>query len=426
MSLYGVMRTSTSGMSAQASRLSTVAENVANANTTGYKSARSEFSSLFIESNVSSYNSGSVDVDVRRLIGNQGTLVATSSQTDMAVQGEGFFIVRDSAGGTFLTRAGSFVPAGGGELVNAAGFTLMGYPLTNGAPTVVVNNLGGASNISNGLQPVIMNNLQLTAQPTTTGTFSANLPSDAALVAAGALPSTNVAAASFTAKSSLVAYGNLGEEVIVDIYFAKSATGTWDVSVYDRAAAPAAGGFPYSSGPLASATLTFDPSNGTVAAASPSSISFGVPGGSPATLDLSGMSQLAAGYNVLEAEVNGNSASAVELVEVADDGTIYVAFENGIRQSLYRIPLATVISPDKLNALSGNVFAPTSKSGDVRIGFPGEPGYGAVRSGTLEQSTADIASEFTDMIDAQRGYTANSKVFQTGAELMDVLVNLKR
>jgi flagellar hook protein FlgE len=76
--------------------------------------------------------------------------------------------------------------------------------------------------------------------------------------------------------------------------------------------------------------------------------------------------------------------------------------------------------------LTGNVFTATSTSGPIRVGFPGEGGLGEVKSGALEQSTVDIASEFTDMIDAQRSYTANSKVFQTGAELMDVLVNLKR
>ena len=76
--------------------------------------------------------------------------------------------------------------------------------------------------------------------------------------------------------------------------------------------------------------------------------------------------------------------------------------------------------------MTGNVYATTAKSGNLHIGFPQDPGLGTLNSGVVEQSTADIASEFTDMIDAQRGYTANSKVFQTGAELMDVLVNLKR
>jgi flagellar hook protein FlgE len=144
------------------------------------------------------------------------------------------------------------------------------------------------------------------------------------------------------------------------------------------------------------------------------------------SLDLTGTSQLATNYSVTAGKVNGNKASVATLTEIDKDGTVYAAYDNGTRQAIYRIPLATVTSPDHLEALSGNVFATTSQSGDAHVGFPQEAGFGSVNSGVLEQSTADIASEFTDMIDAQRGYTANSKVFQTGADLMDVLVNLKR
>jgi flagellar hook protein FlgE len=419
MSLYGVMRTSTSGMTAQSSRIASVAENVANANTNGYKAVRTEFSSIFIESNVSSYNSGSVDIDVRRLISNQGTLTPTNSVTDLAIQGEGFFIVQDSSGESFLTRAGSFVPNSEGELVNTAGFTLLGYPLTPTQPTVVVNGFSG-------LVPVTLSEISLSAVPTTLGTLSANVPSEASVVAAADLPSANSATAAYSAKSSIVVYGNLGEEVMADLYFAKTATGTWEMTAYDRAGAGVNGGFPYASGPLATTVLTFDPSNGQLDAGSAQSFTIPIPGGANLLLDLADMSQLAAGFTILEANVNGNGASSAELVEVAADGTIYVAFENGLRQAMFRVPLATVNSPDNLASLSGNVYSPTADSGDIRIGFPGESGFGSVISGVLEQSTADIAAEFTDMIDAQRGYTANSKVFQTGAELMDVLVNLKR
>ncbi len=418
MSLYGVMRTSTSGMNAQSSRISAVAENVANSNTTGYKTVRTEFSSLFIENNIATYNSGSVDVNVRRLNSAQGTIAPTNSRTDLALKGDGFFIVSDPNGANFLTRAGSFVPDANGTLINAAGFTLMGYPLTPSSPSIVVNGF-------NGLVPVNLGDLALSATPSTEGTFQANLPSEAAVVAAPNLPSANTAAAEYSAKSSLVAFGNLGEQVLLDVYFSKTAAGTWETAVYNRAAASPAGGFPYTSGPLASNTLSFDAS-GQLTGTSPKDITIPVPGGSNMVLDMSSMSQLASAYTVLGANVNGNVAGAVDLVEISKDGTIYIAYEDGMRQAVFRIPLADVESPDNLAALSGNVFSATSESGNVQIGFAGEGGLGEINSGALEQSTVDIASEFTDMIDAQRGYTANSKVFQTGAELMDVLVNLKR
>ena len=419
MSLYGVMRTSTSGMAAQASRISAVSENVANANTNGYKAVHAEFSSLMIDSSGGAYNSGSVDVGMRRGVGDQGTLAATNSVTDLAIQGNGFFLVQNAAGENYITRAGSFVPDASNKLVNAGGFTLMGYPLGQGQPGIVVNG-------TTGLVPITVNNNQLSAVPTTKGNFQANLPSTSTAVLAAQLPSTNAANATYSDKSSIVAYGNQGQEVTVDLYYTKTGTDTWEVSAFNRADAPAGGGFPYASAPLATPTLQFDPNNGQLASASANSLSISVPGGQNMTFDLKGSSQLATAYSVISSDVNGNKASTAKLVEIGKDGTVFVAYDNGTRQAAYRIPIASVASPDNLDSLTGNVYATTAKSGNLHIGFPQDPGLGTMNSGVVEQSTADIASEFTDMIDAQRGYTANSKVFQTGAELMDVLVNLKR
>ena len=117
MSLYGVMRSSASGMSAQASRISGVAENVANSNTTGYKAVRMQFSSLMVDTGSGNYNSGSVETDTQRLISSQGTLTATSSATDLGIQGQGFFVVQGPSGENVLTRDGSFTPNASGELV---------------------------------------------------------------------------------------------------------------------------------------------------------------------------------------------------------------------------------------------------------------------------------------------------------------------
>jgi flagellar hook protein FlgE len=419
MSLYGVMRTSSSGMAAQASRISTVAENVANSNTTGYKAVRAEFSSLVVDDAVGSFNSGSVTVDTHQLVSGQGTLTATNSLTDLGIQGTGFFVVQGPGGQSVMTRAGSFTPNQSGDLVNTAGFKLMGYPLVPNQPNIVVNGFTG-------MVPINVNSNKLSAVPSTTGTFQANFPSGSTAVAAANLPSTNSATATFTAKSSLVVIGNQGQEITLDLYSTMTGPNTWEVAAYNRADAGINGTFPYASGPLATQTLQFDPNNGQLASGSPSSISLSVPGGQPLTLDMASTSQLATAYSVIQGKVNGNRASVATLTEIDKDGTVYVAFDNGTRQAVYRIPLAIVASPDHLQSSSGNVFSPSGQSGDPHVGFPQDAGFGSINSGVLEQSTADIASEFTDMIDAQRGYTANSKVFQTGADLMDVLVNLKR
>ena len=116
MSLYGMMQTGASGMNAQANRLSTVADNIANSSTPGYKKASTAFSSLLLPSSGGTYNSGAVQTSVRYSITDAGPLEFTTSNTDLAIDGDGFFIVNDSNGGSFLTRAGSFVKDGDGNL----------------------------------------------------------------------------------------------------------------------------------------------------------------------------------------------------------------------------------------------------------------------------------------------------------------------
>lgn len=418
MSLYGVMRTSTSGMTAQANRLSAVADNIANSNTTGYKRSFTEFSSLIIDASPSTYTPGSVSTVVRTAITQQGNLLGTTSTTDLAIRGNGFFVVSDTDGTPYLTRAGSFIPDSSGNLVNAAGFYLMGYPIENGDINVVANGYAG-------LEVVNMDDLAMRANPSTQGKFRVNLPANAAQVAPGDLPSLNGAGAAYTAKTSLLTYDNLGNQVVLDVYSTKTGNGTWQVAVFDKAAA-GPNGFPYTSGPLATTNLTFNTTTGQLTAPAPASLSIPIPNGQALTLDLTGTSQFASDYTVVDAIVNGNAPVSVEKVSFGADGIVYATYENGNKVPVYKIPLANVTSPDNLNQLTGNVFSTSPDSGDVEIGFPGTDGRGSILSNTLEQSTVDMATELTTMIDAQRGYTANSKVFQTGAELMDVLVNLKR
>jgi flagellar hook protein FlgE len=398
-------------MTAQSNKLSTVADNIANVNTTGYKRASTEFSSLILKSGSGSYNSGGVETQVRYAISDPGSLQYTTSATDLAIQGNGFFVVSNAAGTPFLTRAGSFVPDGKGNLVNAAGFYLMGYDLKNGPPNVVANGLTGLS-IVNIAQTALQGN------PTTHGTVSANLNANATVTAG--VPN-------YTSKTSVVTYDNIGNKVTLDVYMSKTAANTWDVQVYDSAASTA-GGFPYSSGPLATSTFTFDVSatgKGKLAAASPTSMTLTVPGGSPMTLDFSAMTQVAAEFQ-FKASVDGNAPSSIEKVDVDTSGTMYAVYNDGTRLATYHIPLATVPSPDNLVPEAGNVYSVGINSGNVQVDFAGRSGLGTFKSAALEQSNVDLASELTSMIESQRGYTANSKVFQTGADLLDVLVNLKR
>jgi flagellar hook protein FlgE len=407
-------------MSAQAEKLGAIAGNIANASTIGYKKADSQFATLLLDSPNASYSAGGVETEKRYQVSAQGVLQSSSSIFDLAISGNGFLLVSDPNGRVALTRAGAFVPDGEGRLVNAAGFTLMGLPASNGAADAIVVN-GTA-----GLEPVAVGSGRLEASATTAGALAANLPATADVVAAADLPSANLASSVSTARSSVVVYGNLGEERTLDIHYARTASpGEWEVAVYDAAGRSAIGGFPYATGPLVTETLLFD-SHGQLDPSGAQSLSIPVPGGATAEIELAGMTQLATGFAVLEVATNGNPAGDATSIEIGSDGTLYQMFANGSRRAAYRIPLATVESPDNLAVKSRNTFEATSRSGDIRVGLPESGGLGSLVSGALESSTVDMASELTEMITAQRSYTANSRVFQTGAELMEIIVNLKR
>jgi flagellar hook protein FlgE len=413
MSLFGVMRTGVSGMSAQSNKLSTVSDNIANVNTTGYKKASTEFSSLILKSGSGNYDSGAVETTVRYAISDAGNLQFTTSTTDLAVQGNGFFVVQDPQGNSFLTRAGAFVPDSQGNLVNAAGFKLMGYNIQNGAAPAV------AANGFSGLQVVNVNQMTLQASPSTKATVAANLDPSATAIAAPAGP------ANYTSKTSMVTYDNIGNAVTLDVYAAKTAANTWDIEVYNGATALT------TSGPAT--TFKFDVSStgkGALDLVGPppsaTSLSVAIPGGSAAfNIDLSAMTQVASSFD-FKATVDGNAPSAVEKVDIDKNGVVTAVLQNGSQLPSYQIALATVPSPDHLTPEVGNVYSTNLDSGNVQVGLAGQGGLGTIQSGALEDSNVDLADELTSMIESQRSFTANSKSFQTGADLLDVVVNLKR
>ncbi|RVL90555.1 flagellar hook protein FlgE [Sinorhizobium meliloti] len=402
MSLYGTMRTGVSGMNAQSNRLSTVAENIANANTTGYKRASTEFSSMILPSGNGSYNSGGVQTEVRYSISQQGATTFTTSASDLAIDGGGFFIVQGANGQEYLTRAGSFVPDSEGNLVNASGFTLMGYEYEAGVdPTVVVNGFDGLTRVNLASDGLI-------ATGSTKGSMGANLPSGAAV---GDVSTT-----------SLVVYDSQGNTRILDFNYEKTGANAWSVEVVDRT----------SSTVLGTQTLNFNADGSLTAtpATLTTSAMTALPGTganlSALTIDLTKTTQLGYAFNADGGNIDGNAPSKVAGYQIDSDGIVYVKYENGKLDPRYRIALANVQSPDKLKPESGNVYSQGVDSGVIITGFAGSGDFGEILSGALESSNVDIAEELTAMIESQRNYTANSKVFQTGSELLEVLVNLKR
>ncbi|MBB4288477.1 flagellar hook protein FlgE [Rhizobium leguminosarum] len=435
MSIFGSMKTAVSGMNAQANRLSTVSDNIANVNTTGYKAVSTSFSSLVLPSSGGNYNSGGVQTSVRQAVSDQGDISFTTSTTDLAISGDGFFIVQGADGTPVLTRAGDFQKDDEGNLVNAAGFQLMGYSFDAGSPAVVVNGFDG-------LVPVNVNQEGLTAIASTSGVFKGNLDSGAKIapVAPATLPSDNGATGTPTTdtkKFSMVAFDTLGNKVMYDFYFTKTAVTTpppatpatassWEVAIFRNADAAVGGttSFPYTGGTVGQTQLDFD-ANGKITNSTGSVNIVDPVTGQTIAMDLSGFTQLGAAF-AGTGTPNGQAASPVKDVTIDGDGIVYAKFEDGSTKPLYRIPLANVASPDKLTLMSGNVYSANGQSGVTVTGFPQTNGLGTIKAGALEGSNVDLAGELTEMIEAQRSYTANSKVFQTGSDIMDVLVNLKR
>ncbi|ASP97099.1 flagellar hook protein FlgE [Sinorhizobium meliloti] len=406
MSLYGTMRTGVSGMNAQSNRLSTVAENIANANTTGYKRASTEFSSMILPSGNGSYNSGGVQTEVRYSISQQGATTFTTSASDLAIDGGGFFIVEGANGQEYLTRAGSFVPDSEGNLVNASGFTLMGYEYEAGVdPTVVVNGFDGLTRVNLASDGLI-------AAGSTKGEMGANLPSGAPV---GDVSTT-----------SLVVYDSQGNTRILDFNYEKTGANAWTLEIVDRASGDALTVPPVTLAFNAAGELTTSPAtvvaNGALIVPPPAT---GAVVGS-ITIDFSKTTQLGYAFNADGGSIDGNAPSKVAGYQIDSDGIVYVKYENGKLDPRYRIALANVQSPDKLRPESGNVYSQGVDSGVIITGFAGSGDFGEILSGALESSNVDIAEELTAMIESQRNYTANSKVFQTGSELLEVLVNLKR
>ncbi|MET0170759.1 MAG: flagellar hook protein FlgE [Aliihoeflea sp.] len=377
MSLYGMMRTGVSGMNAQSNRLGTVADNIANSGTTGYKRSSTEFSTLVLPSAQGSYSSGAVKTTIRTAIGDQGLLQFTTSALDLAVQGDGFFVVTDAGGvNQFLTRAGSFVEDKDGYMVNAAGYYLM------------------AVNADGSMSRAQVDRTTPSAEASSNATITANLPSQGT-------------ATSFT--RTVTAYGGQGQQIPVNIEYRRIGDNEWEVDVAGQTVA-----------------LSFDENGFLDPPVGPISVEVDAATGQQVSFDFGRTTQLATGYEAIPASMDGFPAGTPDELEIGVDGRVTALSDSGAARFLFQIPLARVSSPDNLSVLAGNIFQQNQRSGESTIGTADSGNFGKIVSGALEGSNVDIAEELTSMIESQRNYTANSKVFQTGSELLDVLVNLKR
>lgn len=412
MGIFGMMHTSVSGMNAQANRLSAVADNVANASTIGYKKAITRFSDLVVNEGLNDYQSGGVLTHTSFDAEGIGNLSDTGDEKDLSIQGAGFFLVTDRLDGTgnvVLTRAGDFKPDKDGNLRNSAGF----YLLSNDDNKSIVN-IGSSTDL---LQK---------AEVTTKITLRGHLPFTQKSVEHSTFDPTDPK--SYTEKASYTVTGKHGQSVHVDVYFVKHEDGTWSMYAPKTISADTT---PTKAADFTAEKLDFDRSNGDLKTEPKLHIKLledkGDTKGSDIVLnaDLKNFKASGSDYAV-NAVIDGHADGYYKSYTVDETGHVVVSLSNGQKIAKGQIQLAEVASPSNLLSASGTVFKRTADTGMTTVGYPGSGLFGSVKNQVLEQSNADIATELSDMIAAQRSYSANTKVFQAGSELMEALMNVVR
>lgn len=426
--IYGGLFAGVAAISAQSTAFAAISDNIANVNTTGYKETRVRFQTLVTESaSDTQFAPGGVIARPFTDPEKQGQIQGTTSDTDLALVGEGFFVVNQtdgSEGEFFFTRAGSFNQDEDGNLVNTAGYYLQGWR-TDTAGNVIN---ATTQDLLTSLETVNLTGFSAIANPTTRVNIAANLP---AASATGTTATTNV-----------TIFDSLGTDHLLTVNWTKSAVAnTWTYTVdltnsngnTNQVAAAqtivfngdgtleSVDGTAGATAATASTALTI-PANffSTGANASTPTVVWG-------TFDSStGLGQFDDIYEATLLNQDGSGPSDLLQVDVNEDGLITGQFRNGESRALYQLALASVPAATQLRQETGNAYALSNDSGELVLGRPGTQGLGFVQSEALERSTVDISAEFTDLIVTQRAYSAATRVITTGDELLDEIIRVKR
>jgi flagellar hook protein FlgE len=413
MSLISTLTTGVSGVITNSRALNIIGDNISNVNTTGFKSSKAVFGDLFS----TSLSGGTLTSQVGKgaqLLGSlqsfeQGAFENSTSALDLAVDGNGFFIVNDGTG-NFYTRAGQFRVNENGLVETLTGEVLQGFPITN--------NVVGTS-----LTDVSLTGVQSTPQPTTQFTLGAQL--DGSEVTG------------FTFNSPIQIFNSVGTQDILTVQFTKNLTtnNIWDFTVTSQQGTVVGG---------AAGSLTFDTSGQLIDVNGGGLVDFAI------DLDYSASSPPAAAQTINWALTDGAGAtngtmtgfaanssnnSVVQdgfgsgiLVGVAVDfdGTVAGLFDNGQSQPLFQLGLADFLAPTGLTRLGQNLFAESRLSGQAIISLPETGAFGSVLGNTLELSNVDLAEEFVQLIKTQQAFQASARVISTTDDLLTETVNLTR
>jgi flagellar hook protein FlgE len=405
------------GLNANSQAINIVSGNLANLSTSGYKDQQVSFEDMVNENLSGTTNgaaiSGSTIAQSTQQF-TQGTIQTTGNPYDAAIQGNGFFVVDTASGQQLLTREGNFTVNASGQLVTSTGQFVQGWNAVNGA----LNTNGATSSIT--VPTTVLTQPAATANMT----VSANLSANAA-----------VGSPSATFSSPIQVFDSQGTAHTLTVTYTETAANTWTYNVTIPSADLTGGSG--TSTQVATGTLTFD-GNGHLL--SPASTAGTVPLAITGLAD--GASNLNVNWNLYGAnggatltqynQASANTATSQDGVgagtltgmSIGTNGEVVATFSNGTSQNVAQIALASVLNPSSMQQLDGNNYAPTSATANPVIGLPGTGARGQISGGAIEDSTVDIATEFTNLLQYERGYQANSKVITTEDQVIQQTIGL--
>ncbi len=431
MSIIGTFNTGVSGINTYSAAIATDSDNISNSQTVGYKQARDTFASLvgpLVKTTTSRYSEGGSQAILQRFVAQQGSLEVTNGSTDFAVQGAGFFAVASSVNATtatvpataqrLLTRAGDFHVDQNGFVVDGTGQTLLGAAVGSGTGTTF------GTTFSN-LVPVQF--------PAANATTPVGNPSSKVTLNS-ILPATATAGTTVNAPATI--YDATGGVYNLNLAFTKASAGTWTLTVPSATQTnAAAGATPVTATVTApTTTLTFNPATGALAQPT-GGIATSVALSNGQTLAISVNLGTAAGGNLTQGatqfsvgniQTDGSLPGVRTGFTISADGRVQETLSNGQKIDRYRIPLVTVANPNGLEAIAKTAFAISETSGAAVTNTAGSNGTGVIKGGALEASTVDLAQQFTDIIQNQAAYNANTKVISTADQMYQRVTNLGR
>ncbi|WP_130619389.1 flagellar hook protein FlgE [Dyella amyloliquefaciens] len=399
------LNTALSGINAAQSDLNVIANNIANANTTGFKGSRAEFADIFavtgLNLNSTATGSGVRLQEVAQQF-SQGDIATTNNSLDLAISGNGFFVVNNGNGATY-TRAGDFQKNPNGYITTPDGSHLQMYP-PNGAGGFDTSTLTDFNWVT----------AQSNATATSKITMTSNLPASAT-VPTNAFSTTD--STSYNAAAPVTVYDSQGGSHQATIYYVKTATNTWDANLYvDGQSA-------------GTQSLTFDttgklssPTNGSLAF---NQVTLGN-GSAPMTLsmDVTNTTQYGTDYSAGTIAQNGFEAGTLSNIDIDSKGVITAYYSNNQTTQIGQVAIANFSNVQGLRQLGDTTWAASTDSGPAIMGTASVGQFGTIQSGALESSnTADTTAQLVNMIQAQRDYQANAQVLSTDNTLASALFN---